>query len=70
MTHYNLWSEYLKNISMVEGQLLPRLGAMCEVQWSVDRRNEATIRQKMESMRKFYDAYGWNYAPYYFDGRK
>ena len=66
----NVWSEYLKNISMVEGQLLPRLGAMCEVQWSVDRRNEATIRQKMESMRKLYDTYGWNYAPYYFEGRK
>ena len=66
----NLWSEYLKNIKMVEGQLLPRLGALCEVQWAVDRRNEATIRQKMESMRKMYDAYGWNYAPYYFEGRK
>ena len=66
----NLWSEYLKNIKMVEGQLLPRLGALCEVQWAVDRRNEDTIRQKMESMRKFYDAYGWHYAPYYFEGRK
>ena len=66
----NVWSEYLKNISMYEGQLLPRLGALCEVQWAVDRRNEETIRAKMESMRKFYDAYGWHYAPYYFEGRK
>jgi hexosaminidase len=66
----NVWSEYLKSMKMVEGQLLPRLGALCEVQWAVDRRDEATIRQKMESMRKFYDAYGWNYAPYYFEGRK
>lgn len=66
----NLWSEYLKDISMVEEMLLPRLGALCEVQWSVDRRNETTIRQKMESLRKLYDLYGWNYAPYYFEGRK
>ncbi|MBO7190113.1 MAG: beta-N-acetylhexosaminidase [Alistipes sp.] len=66
----NLWSEYLKNLKMVEIQLLPRLGALSEVQWSVDRRNEDTIRQKMESMRKLYDAYGWHYAPYYFEGRK
>ena len=66
----NLWSEYLKDIKMVEGQLLPRLGALCEVQWANDRRDESTIRRKMESMRKFYDANGWNYAPYYFEGRK
>ena len=55
---------------MYEGQLLPRLGALSEVQWSVDRRNEETIRQKMETFRKFYDTYGWHYAPYYFEGRE
>ena len=57
-------------MAMVEGQLLPRLGALSEVQWAVDRRNEETIRQKMETMRKFYDANGWHYAPYYFEGRE
>ena len=66
----NVWSEYLTDISMYEGQLLPRLGALSEVQWSVDRRNEETIRQKMETFRKFYDTYGWHYAPYYFEERK
>lgn len=66
----NLWSEYLKDISMVEGQLLPRLGALAEVQWAENRRDEATIRQRMEVMREFYRANGWNYAPYYFEGRE
>ena len=66
----NLWTEYLKDISMVEGQLLPRLAALCEVQWATDRRNEATIRNKMNTLRKFYDACGWHYAPYYFEGRQ
>ena len=66
----NLWSEYLLNMDMVESQLLPRLGALCEVQWATDRRDESTIRSRMENMRKFYDACGWNYAPYYFDGRQ
>ena len=66
----NVWSEYLKTMPMLEAQLLPRLAAMCEVQWAVDRRNEETIRQKMETFRKFYDANGWNYAPYYFEGRR
>jgi hexosaminidase len=65
----NLWTEYLKNIDMVERQLLPRLGALCEVQWAVDRRDATTIRRKMDNMRKFYDACGWSYAPYYFEGR-
>lgn len=66
----NMWSEYLKSMDWVEVMLLPRLGAMCEVQWAVDRRDESTIRRKMESMRKFYEACGWRCAPYYFDGRK
>ena len=66
----NVWSEYLKTMPMLEAQLLPRLAAMCEVQWATDRRSEETIREKMESFRKFYEANGWNYAPYYFEGRK
>ena len=66
----NMWSEYIKDMETIEVMLLPRLGAMAEVQWSVDRRNEETIRAKMETMRKFYEACGWHYAPYYYDGRK
>jgi hexosaminidase len=66
----NLWSEYLKTMPMLEAQLLPRLAAMSEVQWATDRRDESTIRTKMEVLRKFYDALGWSYAPYYFEGRK
>ena len=66
----NMWSEYIKEMDTIEVMLLPRLGAMSEIQWSVDRRDEERIREKMETMRKFYDAYGWHYAPYYFEGRK
>lgn len=66
----NMWSEYLKDMPTVEKMLLPRLAAMAEVQWAVDRRNEETIRQKMETMRSFYNSCGWHCAPYYFDGRK
>ncbi len=66
----NMWSEYIKDMATIETMLLPRLAAMSEVQWATERRDQATIRKRMESMRKFYDACGWNYAPYYFDGRK
>ena len=66
----NMWSEYLKSMDMVEVMLLPRLGAMCEVQWSHDRRDDSKIRGKMELMRKFYEVNGWQCAPYYFEYRK
>ena len=66
----NMWTEYIKNMDTIEIMLLPRLAAMAEVQWSTDRRNESTIRSKMETMRRFYEACGWKCAPYYFDGRK
>ena len=66
----NMWSEYLPTMAAVEKMLLPRLAALSEVQWSTDRRDAETIRQRMDTLRKFYDYHGWNYAPYYFDGRK
>ena len=66
----NMWTEYIKDMTTIEIMLLPRLAAMAEVQWSTDRRNEETIRAKMETMRRFYEACGWQCAPYYFDGRK
>ena len=66
----NMWTEYLKDMATVEKMLLPRLAAMAEVQWATERRDETTIRSKMEVMREFYNSCGWNCAPYYFDGRK
>jgi hexosaminidase len=66
----NMWSEYLPTMARVEKMLLPRLAAMSEVQWATDRRNPETIRTRMETLRKFYDACGWNYTPYYFEGRE
>ena len=66
----NMWTEYIKDMDTIEIMLLPRLAAMAEVQWSTDRRDESTIREKMEVMRRFYEACKWHCAPYYFDGRK
>jgi hexosaminidase len=66
----NMWTEYLKDLDTVEKMLLPRLAAMAEVQWATERRNNDTIRQKMEVVRRFYDECGWVCAPYYFEGRE
>jgi N-acetyl-beta-hexosaminidase len=65
-----MWTEYIKDMATLEVMLLPRLAAMAEAQWSTERRDESTIRAKMETMRRFYEACGWQCAPYYFDGRK
>lgn len=66
----NLWSEYIPDFNHLQRMLLPRLAALSEVQWATDRRDETTIRARMEALRTLYDRYGWHYAPYYFEGRK
>lgn len=66
----NLWSEYITSFDHLQRMLLPRLAALSEVQWATDRRNPATIRARMEQMRRLYKLYGWSYAPYYFEGRE
>lgn len=65
----NLWSEYITTADHLYRMLLPRLAALCEVQWACDRRDPATVRERMETLRRFYEANGWPYAPYYFEGR-
>jgi hexosaminidase len=66
----NLWTEYIGEFDHLTSMLLPRLAALSDVQWAEDRRNEATLRSRMEQMRKLYDTYGWNYAKFYYEGRK
>lgn len=65
----NLWSEYITTADHLYRMLLPRLAALCEVQWAYDRRDPATVRERMETQRRFYEANNWPYAPYYFEGR-
>jgi hexosaminidase len=66
----NLWTEYIGEFNHLTSMLLPRLAALSDVQWAEDRRNEETLRSRMEQMRKLYDTYGWNYAKFYYEGRK
>ena len=66
----NLWSEYITSFDHLQRMLLPRLAALSEVQWATERRNPATIRARMEQLRRLYEQCGWSYAPYYFEGRE
>lgn len=65
----NLWTEYIFTSTHLKHMLLPRLAAIAEVGWSYDRKDFADFKRRMSSFRKCYDASGYNYATYFFDGR-
>jgi hexosaminidase len=65
----NLWTEYIPTFQQAEYMILPRLAALCEVQWSQPQnKNYESFLLRMNSMRKFYDLYNYNYAKHIFDG--
>lgn len=64
----NIWTEYMKTFSHVQYMLMPRVAALCEVQWSTqDKKNYADFLNRMSHLVKIYDKYGWNYATHIFD---
>ena len=59
----NLWTEYIPTFKQAEYMILPRLAALCEVQWSQPQnKNYDNFLLRMNHMRAFYDLYGYNYA--------
>ena len=66
----NLWTEYISEFSGVEYMVLPRMDALCEVQWcAANRKDFERFRHSLLNMRKIYDALGARYATHIFDGR-
>ena len=64
----NLWTEYVTSYRHVEYMELPRMAALCEVQWC----NPATkslddFKQRLLPMVTMYDAKDYNYAHHIFD---
>src|SRR5574344_893123 len=52
----NLWTEYIPTFQQAEYMILPRLAALCEVQWSQPQnKNYDSFLLRMNSMRKLYD---------------
>lgn len=59
----NLWREYIPTLSRTEYMLLPRLAALCEVQWTrPERKNYDSFLTRMEWLVDHYDSYGFRYA--------
>ena len=62
----NLWTEYIATWSHAEYMLLPRLSALAEVGWSLDRKDYAGYLHRVRRLARIYDACGYNYARHIF----
>ncbi len=63
----NLWTEYIDCNEVVEYQVLPRMGALCEVQWmQPEKKNFEDFVERERHMTDIYQRYGWKYAKHLF----
>lgn len=59
----NVWTEHIVNFQVVQYQTLPRIDALCSVQWEQrGRKDFDAFRQRVTRMATLYDRYGWTYA--------
>ena len=61
----NLWTEYTYADEMAEYQVLPRMGALAELQWSQpEHKNYDAYLQRQKRLCRLYDTLGWKYCNY------
>ena len=64
----NLWTEYIKNTSILEYNLFPRLSALSELAWSQKvNRDYSDFERRLMLQFKRYDLWKANYSKAYFD---
>lgn len=64
----NVWCEYMPEERIRQYQILPRLAALSEVQWTMpERKNYKDFLKRLPKMLSLYDHYGYNYAKHIFD---
>ena len=64
----NLWTEYIPVFSQVQYMVLPRLGAVAEVQWTdPSKKDYKDFLRRVPHLVAVYDSYGWNYATHVYD---
>lgn len=64
----NLWTEYIAEEGKVEYQVLPRMAALCEVQWcNPQAKNYENFCLRLPRLLAFYDRDSLNYATHVFD---
>ena len=64
----NLWTEHIRTTSHVEYMLMPRIAALCEVQWmNPEKKNYSDFLNRLPQLIKMYDLLGYNYATRVYD---
>lgn len=64
----NVWCEYMPEERIRQYQMLPRLAALSEVQWTMpERKNYKDFLKRLPKMLSIYDHYGYNYAKHIFN---
>ena len=58
----NLWTEYIAYTSIVEYQVLPRMAALAEVQWTSSAKDYPDFLSRLSRLRELYGIYGYNVA--------
>ena len=59
----NLWSEYVAYPNRAEYAVLPRMAALCEVQWTPNgQKNFNNFKQRVDHMAAIYDLHHYVYA--------
>ena len=64
----NIWTEYTSDFDVVLYRMLPRAGALSEVQWcNPEQKNYDEWVKREYRLAKLYNLYHWRYAPHIFD---
>lgn len=64
----NIWTEYTNEFNVLLYRMLPRIGALAEVQWCYPEQKCYNDWVKREyRLSKLYDLYRWRYATHIFD---
>ncbi len=62
----NLWAEHIFAPQQMEFMLLPRLSALCEVQWTqADRKDYEVFKSRLPRMMELYGRLGWKYCRWF-----
>lgn len=64
----NMWTEYILNREHLQYMLLPRLGALSEIQWTMpEKKDYNKFLYRLADMTKLYKRFGYNFATHIFD---
>lgn len=64
----NIWTEYTNEFNVLLYRMLPRIGALAEVQWCYpEQKNYDEWVKREYRLSKLYDLYHWRYATHIFD---